>query len=80
MEEERKEGDKVKLLGFEVLTSVVMRSSIFWDITPCGPLKVNRRFGGTPRFFSCLTYSSTVMMEATCSSGSGCLSTDYTAL
>jgi hypothetical protein len=25
-----------------------MKSSIFWDITPCGPLKVNLRFGGTP--------------------------------
>jgi hypothetical protein len=25
-------------------------SSIFWDLTPCSPLKVNRRFGGTFRF------------------------------
>jgi hypothetical protein len=25
--------------------------SIFWDITPCSPLKVNRRFEGTYRFF-----------------------------
>jgi hypothetical protein len=24
-----------------------MKSTIFWDITPCSPLKVNRRFGGT---------------------------------
>jgi hypothetical protein len=24
-----------------------MKSSIFWDITPCIPLKVNRHFGGT---------------------------------
>jgi hypothetical protein len=23
-----------------------MKSSIFWDIPPCSPLKVNRRFGG----------------------------------
>jgi hypothetical protein len=22
-------------LGFEVLTAVVMKSSVFWDITPC---------------------------------------------
>jgi hypothetical protein len=29
-------------LGFEVLTAVV-----FWDITPCNPLTINRRFGGT---------------------------------
>jgi hypothetical protein len=28
-------------VGFEVLTAVVMKSSIFWDITPCNPLKVN---------------------------------------
>jgi dolichol kinase len=34
-------------VGFEVLTAVVMKSAIFWDITPCSPLKVNRRFGGT---------------------------------
>jgi hypothetical protein len=26
-----------------------MKSSIFADITPCSPLKVNRRFGGTVR-------------------------------
>jgi hypothetical protein len=26
-----------------------MRSSIFWDITPCSPLKVNRRLGITSR-------------------------------
>jgi hypothetical protein len=31
---------------FEVLAEVVMRSSIFWDITPCSPAKVNRRFEG----------------------------------
>jgi hypothetical protein len=23
-----------------------MKSTIFWDITPCSSLKVNRRFGG----------------------------------
>jgi hypothetical protein len=36
-------------VGFEVLTPVVMESSIFCDITPCNPLKVNRRFRGTCR-------------------------------
>jgi hypothetical protein len=36
-------------VGFEVLTAVVMKSTIFRDITPCSPLKVNRRFGGTYR-------------------------------
>jgi hypothetical protein len=28
-----------KLAGFEVLIAVVMKSTIFWDITPCSPLK-----------------------------------------
>jgi hypothetical protein len=36
-------------LGFEVFTEVVMKSSIFWDITSCSPLKVNGSFGGTCR-------------------------------
>jgi hypothetical protein len=36
-------------VGFEVLTAVVMKSSIFWDIRPWSPLKINRRFGGTCR-------------------------------
>jgi hypothetical protein len=36
-------------VGFEVLTPVVMNSSVFWDITPCSPLKVNRRLRGTYR-------------------------------
>jgi hypothetical protein len=26
-----------------------IKSTIFWDITPCSALKVNRRFGGTCR-------------------------------
>jgi hypothetical protein len=34
-------------IGSEVVTPVVMKSNIFWDITPCSPLKANRRFGGT---------------------------------
>jgi hypothetical protein len=29
--------------GFEALTAVVMKSTIFWDIPSCRPLKVNRR-------------------------------------
>jgi hypothetical protein len=41
--------NKVILLGLEVLTAVVMETSIFWDITPCSPLNVNRRFGRTYR-------------------------------
>jgi hypothetical protein len=37
----------VYFVGFEDLTAVVFKSTIFWDITPCGPLKANWRFGGT---------------------------------
>jgi hypothetical protein len=34
-------------VGFEVFTAVVMKSVIFWDMTPCSPLSCTRRFGGT---------------------------------
>jgi hypothetical protein len=34
------------LIGFVVLTSVVMESSVFWDIMPYSLLKVNQHFGG----------------------------------
>jgi hypothetical protein len=27
------------------------KSSVFWDIMPCRPLKVSRRFGGTCRLY-----------------------------
>jgi hypothetical protein len=30
----------------------ILKSAIFWDITPCSPLKVNRRFGGTCRLLA----------------------------
>jgi hypothetical protein len=33
--------------GFQILIAVFINTSIFWDITPCDPLKVNRRFGRT---------------------------------
>jgi hypothetical protein len=36
-------------VGFEVLTAVVMKSTILWGIMPCSLLKVNRLFGGTYR-------------------------------
>jgi hypothetical protein len=38
-------------VGFEVFTAVIMKSISFWDITPCSPLSVNRRFGGTASIF-----------------------------
>jgi hypothetical protein len=31
--------------GYEVLTAVLVKSSIFWIITPCNPLEINRCFG-----------------------------------
>jgi uncharacterized membrane protein len=34
-------------IGFDVLTTVFMKNTIFWDIKSCIPLKVNRRFGVT---------------------------------
>jgi hypothetical protein len=69
-------------VGFEVLTAVLMKSTIFWDITPCSPLKDNRHFEGTCRLYlqralclphaftlvSCLACSSTLKMKATRSS------------
>jgi hypothetical protein len=32
---------------FEVFTAMVMKSIIFWDVTPYSLLRCNRRFGGT---------------------------------
>jgi hypothetical protein len=40
---------KPRVIGFKVLTAVVMYSSMVWEITPCITVKFNRRFGGTPR-------------------------------
>jgi hypothetical protein len=37
-------------VGFVILTAVVMKSSVFWDIAPCGPFRVIPRFGGTCPF------------------------------
>jgi hypothetical protein len=39
-----------KHVGFEVLTAVVMKNTIFWNIMACSPLSVNWYFGGTYRF------------------------------
>jgi hypothetical protein len=38
---------KLDFVGFEVFTAVVVKSFIFWDMTPCSPLIFNRRFGRT---------------------------------
>jgi hypothetical protein len=63
------------LAGFDVLTAVVTKSSISWDIMPCSPLKVSRCFGGTCLLatlhhsgFLLALFSLTLKMEVTCSS------------
>jgi hypothetical protein len=39
---------RMEALRFEVFTAVIMKNSVFWDVTPCGSCK-NRRFGETWR-------------------------------
>jgi hypothetical protein len=34
-------------VGITLSRELKIKSSIFWDITPCSPLKLNQRFGGT---------------------------------
>jgi hypothetical protein len=41
----------VDKIGFEVLTALDMKSSVFWDITPCSLVKVGGRFGGRYRLY-----------------------------
>jgi hypothetical protein len=36
----------VNVIGFEVVTVVVMKSSVFYDIELCSPLKADQRFAG----------------------------------
>jgi hypothetical protein len=55
-------------VGSEVLTAVVMKSIIFWDVTPCSLLSCNRRFGGNLLVLTEII-SSALKMEAICSSG-----------
>jgi hypothetical protein len=55
---------------FEVIPAVVKKRPVFWDVTPCSPLEVSRRFGGAcaavlatrSMLVSCLAYTSTLMM------------------
>jgi hypothetical protein len=39
------------LVGFEVLATVVMKNSVFWDITPCSQLKVKAASNSLSRWF-----------------------------
>jgi hypothetical protein len=38
---------RAPFVGFEVLTPLVTKNAILWDIMPCNLLKVNQHFGGT---------------------------------
>jgi hypothetical protein len=71
-----------QFVGLEVLIAVDMKSTVFWVITRCSPLKVNWRFGGQNNhnfrvegglaaaftLVSCSAYSSILKMETICSS------------
>jgi hypothetical protein len=37
------------LVGFELVTAMIMKTSVFWYIIPCGLLEVNGYFGGRYR-------------------------------
>jgi hypothetical protein len=37
----------VKVGEFEILAAVTMDSTVFWDVTPCNPLEIHRRFVGS---------------------------------
>jgi hypothetical protein len=37
-------------VGFEAPTVTIMKNYIFWDGTPCNPVKVDRRLAGIYRF------------------------------
>jgi hypothetical protein len=46
----------ILVVGFEVITAVVMKSSVHRDMALGSPVKVNRRLGGTRRFNFCSAY------------------------
>jgi hypothetical protein len=39
------------MVGSEILTVVVIKSCVFWNITQCSPLKTNRRLGEIYRLY-----------------------------
>jgi hypothetical protein len=43
--------DNIKIVRFEVHTTVILKIHIFWDVTPCSPLEVHSRFGETKTDF-----------------------------
>jgi hypothetical protein len=38
-------------VGFEILTKLIMKNSVFWAIRPLRPMKINRRFGEFSRLY-----------------------------
>jgi hypothetical protein len=36
--------DNLKSVGFEVLTAVVMKNYMLWNITPCSPLNIKTNY------------------------------------
>jgi hypothetical protein len=40
----------MRIVGFEVLTAVVIKNTLFWDIISCSLLKVSLYFRGTYGF------------------------------
>jgi hypothetical protein len=61
----------LSVVGFEVITAVVMKTPIFSDITPCSLLEAGSKlcFGCCLLLLvSCLPYSSILKMEVTYSS------------
>lgn len=84
-------GKKKNDVGFEVLMAVVMKIYVFWDVTPCSLLKVNRCFQTTCHLhlqswnaacfmIFCLAYSSTLKMNVTFLQNVGWLLVEYIAL
>jgi hypothetical protein len=62
---------RIETTGGLLWTRQWMKSSIFWDITPCSPLKVNKHFALLATCFNAgflADYSSTLKMEAKYSS------------
>jgi hypothetical protein len=52
-----------EFVGFEVVTPVVIKISVFWVITPCSPLKFNRRYFRQPPAFTLGTRGSVVWLK-----------------
>jgi hypothetical protein len=50
-------------VGFEVFTAVVLKSIVFWDMTPCSALSGTRRFGGTITLANSVVYIITTLVD-----------------